>query len=209
MTPTQTQRVFVVDDSRANVGILNRILAEAGYAVDIAYDGDAALKMADTIEPDLILLDVQLPGKSGFEVCRLFKRRVHLQDVPIIMLTLMSRTEDKVEGFEAGCVDYITKPFQLEEVMARVNAQLSIRALQSELKARNRELEEALENVKTLKGLLPICASCKAVRDDNGYWNQVESYLSQHVDVQFTHGICPGCMNDLYKDVLNKPSTSS
>lgn len=200
--------IFLVDDSKSNVAVLSEMLTSHGYDVASAYDGDTALKEIERIMPDLILLDVEMPGASGFEVCRLLKRRTQFADTPIIMLTSLQEIEDKVRGFEAGCVDYITKPFQLEEVRARVGAHLDIRNLQAELRSRNEELEEvnkdlrtALNSVKILSGLLPICASCKSVRDDDGYWKQVETYLATHTDVSFTHGICPSCFDELYSNV--------
>lgn len=200
--------IFLVDDSKSNVAVLTEMLTTHGYEVASAYDGDTALQEIERIMPDLILLDVEMPGTSGFEVCRILKRRSQFSDTPIIMLTSLREIQDKVQGFEAGCVDYITKPFQLKEVRARVSAHLDIRNLQAELRSRNEELETvnrelrtALNNVKILSGLLPICASCKSVRDDDGYWKQVETYLATHADVTFTHGICPTCFDKLYGDV--------
>jgi hypothetical protein len=100
---------------------------------------------------------------------------------------------------------YITKPIRMERVSARIKTHLALRRLQQELQQKNAQLEEALANIKTLNGYLPICANCKKIRDDEGYWQQVEVYVRHHTDVQFSHGICPECMAQLYPDF--KPSS--
>ena len=111
-----------------------------------------------------------------------------------------SQANHKVKGFEVGGVDYITKPFQFEEVVARVKTHLTMRNLQRCLEERNARLQEALESIKTLKGLLPICAKCKKIRDDQGYWNVLEKYIETHTGALFTHGRCPGCLEDLHRE---------
>lgn len=201
-------RIFLVDDSKSNLALLGEMLEANGYQVFTATDGESALRKVQSITPDLILLDIEMPGANGVDVCRLIKRRQDLCDVPIIMMTSLTSLTDKVEAFKAGCVDYITKPLQLEEVKARVDAHLQIRRLQSQLCARNAalektnlELKEALDNIETLSGLLPMCASCKSVRDDDGFWQEVEAYLSTHTHAEFSHGICPCCIDKLYPDL--------
>jgi response regulator RpfG family c-di-GMP phosphodiesterase len=111
-----------------------------------------------------------------------------------------------------GGVDYITKPFQVEEVLTRVNTHLTIHYLQKNLQEKNQllqekntQLQEALDNIKTLKNLLPICANCKKIRDDEGFWKQVETYIGEQLDVQFSHGICPDCARELYPEYYETP----
>jgi DNA repair exonuclease SbcCD ATPase subunit len=129
-------------------------------------------------------------------------------------------------------VDYVTKPFQVEELLARVKTHLALRQLQQQLEAQKRQLEaqnvqlqqeiaerqraeaereqligqlqEALANIKTLRGLIPICAACKKIRDDTGYWNQLEGYLHTHTEAEFSHGICPECVRRLYPDLADE-----
>ena len=123
---------------------------------------------------------------NGFEICRRIKADKELAELPVIFMTALDSVEDKVAGFSAGAVDYITKPFQQTEVLARIHTHIT-------LKKRKKELEEALEEIKTLTGILPICSYCKQIRNDDGYWQQVEEYISQHSGALFSHGVCPSC----------------
>ena len=108
---------------------------------------------------------------------------------------------NKVKAFSAGGVDYITKPFKIEEVLARVNTHINLHSLQRCLEKKNIELQKALDEVKQLRGFLPICASCKNIRDDQGYWTQIELYIREHSEVEFTHSICPDCTTKLYPEL--------
>lgn len=201
------KRVLIVDDSPTNLGVLLNYLEYAGFRVLVAESGESALKRVHYVMPDIILLDVMMPGMDGFETCRRLKQETGIGQIPVIFMTALNDTEDKVRGFELGAVDYVTKPLQHAEVLARIRTHLAIHTLQAELAQKNSwleqemaekqqliaELKEALENVRTLKGMLPICASCKKIRDDKGYWYQVETYIRDHSDATFTHGICPDC----------------
>jgi response regulator RpfG family c-di-GMP phosphodiesterase len=145
---------------------------------------------------------------DGYEVCRQLKGSPHTRDIPIIFISAMDAVEDKVKGFTLGGVDYITKPFRMEEVLARVTTHLALRSLQLELEEKNTNLaetnaalERALGEIKTLRGILPICCSCKKIRDDQGYWNQIEVYIRSHSQAEFSHGICPDCAQKLYPDL--------
>jgi len=110
-----------------------------------------------------------------------------------------------VKAFSEGGVDYITKPFQITEVLARVTTHISLHSLQKCLEKKNTDLQKAIEEVKQLRGFLPICSSCKSIRDDQGYWERIETYISNHSEATFTHGICPDCATKLYPEfVLNK-----
>jgi DNA-binding response OmpR family regulator len=199
----------VVDDAGENRALLAALLRRAGFDADEAGSGEEALRAAAARPPDVVLLDVVMPGLDGFETCRRLKALPGCDDVPVVFVTAMSEVDAKVRAFEAGGVDHVAKPFDPREVVARVHAQASLtqlrRALAAEraaLGARNAELQRvvaelrsALAQVKTLSGLLPICAHCKRIRDDHGYWHRVESYVSDHSPAQFTHGICPRCLD--------------
>jgi response regulator RpfG family c-di-GMP phosphodiesterase len=126
------------------------------------------------------------------------------KEIPVIFMTALDSTVDEVQGFQLGAVDYITKPIQIERVLIRVKTHLMLRKLQKELKEKNAQLKRALANVRTLKGLLPICANCKKIRNDNGYWEQVEVYVREHSDAQFSHGICPDCLTTLYPEYFQE-----
>ena len=192
--------ILVVDDNLEDLSILFSVLIEMGFKVLAKNDGESALALAARKRLDLILLDVVMPGIDGFEVCRQLKQQETTRDIPVIFMSGLADTIDKVKGFELGGVDYITKPFQCEEVVARVKTHLTLRNLQKCLEEKNAQLQEALANIKTLKGLLPICANCKKIRDDQGYWNQIEEYIECHSDALFSHGICPECADKLYAD---------
>ena len=196
--------ILLVDDTPANLGVLFEALEEANYHVFVVTSGEAAMESVSLRLPDLILLDVMMPGIDGFETCRRLKSMNATKEIPVIFMTALDGTVDEVQGFQLGAVDYITKPIQIEKVLVRVKTHLTIRKLQKELKEKNSELERALASVRTLKGLLPICANCKKIRNDNGYWEQVEVYVRQHSDVQFSHGICPDCMITLYPEYFKE-----
>jgi len=228
----QPATILIVDDETTNLATLSEYLEAAGFEVLAAQDGASGLSIVERARPDLILLDVLMPGLDGFETCRRLKATDRIQDIPVIFMTALTETADKVTGFEVGGVDYVTKPFQVEELLARVKTHLALRQLQQQLEAQKRQLEaqnvqlqqeiaerqraeaereqligqlqEALANIKTLRGLIPICAACKKIRDDTGYWNQLEGYLHTHTEAEFSHGICPECVRRLYPDLADE-----
>jgi sigma-B regulation protein RsbU (phosphoserine phosphatase) len=122
----------------------------------------------------------------------------------LILLTAKGGREDLVTGLEAGANDYVTKPFNREELRARVQVGVRMVELQQSLADRVKALEEALARVKQLQGLLPICSYCKKIRDDQNYWQQVESYIAEHSQAQFSHSICPDCYEKLVKPELDQ-----
>ena len=169
--------ILIVDDNPENRKVLGSLLTKNGYEVGSANDGFKALKFVENVQPDLILLDVMMPGMEGFEVCRKLKEDYRFQHIPVIFITARTSTEDIVKGFELGGVDYISKPFNSAELLARVNTHIEI---------------------KVLRGFLPICSRCKKIRDDDGYWHSVEEYISEHSEIQFSHGLCKSCADELY-----------
>jgi signal transduction histidine kinase len=134
--------IMIVDDTPANVGVLGWYFEENGFRVVVAQDGEEALERAQFVQPDLILLDVMMPGIDGFETCRRLKMMPGVRDIPVIFMTALSDTNEKISGFKAGGVDYVTKPCQIEEVLARVNTHLSLRSMQRRLEEQNRQLRE-------------------------------------------------------------------
>ena len=141
-SPSDAPLIFVVDDIRENILQLTRLLATHGYQVQSALDGEAALAAVQNIMPDLILLDVMMPGMDGYEVCRRLKLDERMHDVPVIFLSALGQTEDKIRGFQAGGVDYIPRPFQSAEVLARVNTHVMLRRLQRDLTRQIDELRD-------------------------------------------------------------------
>ncbi len=206
--PTASNSILVVDDLPDNLRLLASMLTEHGYKVRTAPSGDRALATIQKELPDLILLDIMMPVMNGYEVCRRLKRDSKTREIPILFISALDEVADKVKGFSLGGLDYITKPFYLEEVLARVQTHLTLRKLQREFKDKNAHLQQtndklqrALEEIKILRGILPICANCKKIRDDKGYWNQIESYIHKHSEAEFSHSICPDCAKKLYPNL--------
>lgn len=146
---TPQENILVVDDTPENLAILTSMLVERGYLVRPAINGEVALKAVERNPPDLILLDIMMPKMSGFEVCETLKADDRTREIPIIFISALHKVLDKVKAFSLGGVDYITKPFQLEEVLARVETHMALRRLHRELQANNVRLEEEIcERVK-------------------------------------------------------------
>ncbi|OKH55072.1 hybrid sensor histidine kinase/response regulator [Calothrix sp. HK-06] len=148
MIPSQQNQILIVDDSPTNATLLLAILKSAGFDVVIANDAETAFKKVEEVLPSLILLDVMLPEIDGFEICSRLKETKSTHDIPVIFMTSLSRTEDKVRGFNLGAVDYITKPLQKEEVIARVNVHVKLRNLNKQLETQSRELKSTLEQLQ-------------------------------------------------------------
>ena len=195
-------KILIVDDIPENISALAIALECEGFHINTAAGGEQALEIVRNDSPDLILLDIKMNGMDGFETCLALKKIDASKDIPVIFLTVSKETETIVKGFNCGGVDYISKPFRQEEVCARVRTHLSLRALMKQKEKLISELQEALAKVKTLSGLLPICSSCKKIRDDKGYWKQIETYIRQHSEADFTHSICPKCAKMLYPGLL-------
>lgn len=185
--------ILIVDDQPENLKVLLSFLKENEFQVRVADSGERALSMLEKFTPELILLDIVMPGLDGLEVCRRLKVAKATRDIPVIFMTVLDRIEDKIQAFDAGGVDYITKPFQQAEVVARVHAHVALRK-------KSLELEKALKEVRRLQKIIPICMHCKQIRNDSGFWQEVELYISEHTDSQFSHGICPDCYDKLYSD---------
>jgi phosphoserine phosphatase RsbU/P len=136
--------ILIVDDTPTNLSLLTQMLAAEGYAIRAATSGPRALESARALPPDLILLDVRMPGLNGFEVCQELKSDARTREIPVIFISALDDIQDKVQGLRSGGVDYITKPFQLEEVLARTETHLAMRALQRKLEEANRKMTAEL-----------------------------------------------------------------
>jgi diguanylate cyclase (GGDEF)-like protein len=152
-----TNNILIVDDTPENLTVLRQMLTEHGYRVRPALSGDIALKAVQADTPDLVLLDVMMPGMDGFEVCSRLKAEESTRDVPVLFISALNETEDKVKGFQVGGVDFITKPFHTAEVLARVKTHLSLRNMQKKIEAQNvqlvGEIEERKRAEKALDGV--------------------------------------------------------
>jgi CheY-like chemotaxis protein len=197
--------VLVADDHDVNRKLLRTLLSAGGYDVVEAANGNDALQfLRDARQPIVGLIDWEMPQIEGIEVCR--QARTLNPDTPLflILVTVRDTKQDVVTGLEAGANDYITKPFDKTELLARVKIGSQMVELQQTLTHRVNELKDALISVKQLSGLLPICSYCKKIRDDQNYWQQVEAYVGKHSEAKFSHSICPTCYEDIVKPEMVK-----
>ena len=271
MSDTDALEILVVEDSLTQAMYLQKVLEVAGYKTSIAGDGKQALEFLEDHTPTLVISDVVMPEIDGYELCRRMKSDPKLSDIPVLLVTFLSDPGDILRGLDCGADNIITKPYQEDEVVSRVQYLLVNREVRRkstagmgmeiyfagkrhfisaqrfqivdllissfetavssrlELEVANRkladtndklrkeiadrkraqkekerlisELEDALAQVKKLSGLIPICASCKRIRDDKGYWQQIEAYIRDRSEAQFSHGICPECKKKLYPDL--------
>ena len=191
MAPT---KVLVADDDVTSRRMLVAMLTKSGYDVVEVVDGAAALRIL--LEPDpprLVILDWLMPGMDGPEVLRQVRAVETTHPPYIVMLTTKTSKGDIVAGLKAGANDYLTKPFDPDELCARIEVGRQLVDTQAALADTISELRDALDHIKTLRGIVPICAWCKKIRDDDGFWNQLEAYVRDHTEAEFSHGICPDC----------------
>ncbi len=193
--------LLVADDDPVAVAVLSQALAPLGIPTVSAVNGlDAWERFQADVPPTLAVVDWMMPGLDGPGLCRRIRQRPQLARTYVILLTSRDQRADVVEGFDAGADDYVLKPFDGDEMRARVLAGARIVALQRDLSNRVEELGAALAQVKRLGGLLPICAYCKRIRTDGNYWEQVDRYITEHSEAEFTHGVCPPCLDKLLSD---------
>lgn len=200
--------ILVVDDTLEVREMLGVLLESAGYQ-DILFAESAAAAFARLgmdgsdaapVDVDVMLMDINMPGLDGVEACRRIKAVERFGNTPIIMVTAMSEAGFLEAAFAAGAADYLAKPINRLELLARMRSALKLKREMDRRTAREQELEQALREVKNLRGLLPICGQCKKIRDDQGQWQAVESYIKAHSEADFSHGICPECLNKHYPD---------
>jgi DNA-binding response OmpR family regulator len=197
-------KVLVAEDDAFYCRILESVLRD-DYEVLLAQDGCRAWEILQSdAAPRLALLDWQMPGMDGLEVCRKVRAHPAMDGVYLVIATVRQSLDDVLAGFEAGANDYIIKPFHAPELRARLRVGRRVVELQAVLASRVAQLQEALSSVKQLQGLLPICSYCKRIRDDHDYWQQVETYMSEHSQATFTHGICPECYEKFFKAELEQ-----
>ena len=191
---TKGFRALVADDDRAATAILATTLRRWQIETEIAHNGQEAwTRLVDGHAPSLAIVDWMMPEIDGLELCRRIRRCESLAHLYVILLTGRPGRDNLVAGLDAGADDYIVKPFDYDELRARVQVGLRVLTLQQRVAERVDDLQAALTQVKRLSGLLPICSYCKRIRSDEHYWERVESYISQHSEAQFSHGICPQC----------------
>lgn len=174
-------RILIADDDHMSATMLGRTIEKWGFEVVVAHDGNGAwAHITGANPPALAIVDWVMPEIDGLELCRRVRSTPLRSPLYVILLTARTGRQDLVAGLEAGADDYLTKPFDPDELRARVHVGQRTLAL--------------IANIKRLTGLLPICSYCKRIRADHDYWENVESYIAEHTDAMFSHGICPTCM---------------
>ncbi|OGV66450.1 MAG: hypothetical protein A2283_06945 [Lentisphaerae bacterium RIFOXYA12_FULL_48_11] len=171
--------LLLVDDVSENLQLLAQHLKD-DYELAFATDGEQAIAMATETSPNLILLDIMMPGIDGIETCRRLKKRPNTAAIPVIFLTAKTEVDDIVKGFEAGAVDYVNKPFRAPELRARVHAHVQLHRL---------------------KGLLHVCAQCQKIRNEENEWERIDHYVTRHTNTKFSHGYCPSCFKKFEEEL--------
>jgi len=204
------RRVLYMEDDPVTARVVQAKLERQGYVVSLAGDGGEGLARLQEEEFDAILVDKNMPVHDGLEVIRIVCGSGDATAVAPIMLTATGDEAAAVEAMKLGAADYLVKdsegqylellPTVIEQALAKRELAEAKRAAEEERERLIVELQEALAQVKTLSGLLPICISCKKIRDDEGYWKQIEHYIQQRSEAQFSHGMCPDCATKLYPD---------
>lgn len=193
-------RVLVAEDDVTSRTMLERLLSKWGHKVAATANGKEAWEEYQRELPDLAVLDWMMPEMDGLELCRRMRESEGAEYVYIILLTIRDQKEDVVRGLESGANDYITKPFNNAELRSRIRVGQLVVELERALAAKVTSLEKALAEVKQLSGLLPICMHCKKIKDNEDYWHNVEDYIAQHSDTEFSHGLCPDCLDKYYPE---------
>jgi DNA-binding response OmpR family regulator len=195
---SDANRVLVAEDHYVSRHLLERNLMNWGFSVVTAEDGEEALSILESDgAPPLAILDWMMPKMDGLEVCARVREHANRPYVYLVLLTAKSQKEEIAAGLQAGADDYVIKPFDPDELRARLTVGQRVVALERALARKIADLEAAIADVKKLKSLLPICMYCKSVRDDGDYWHAIDEYIHQETGTDFSHGICPSCMAKL------------
>jgi phosphoserine phosphatase RsbU/P len=196
-------RVIIAEDDAVSRKILETLLRKWGHEITTTRDGEAAWNvLREPGAPSLAILDILMPGIDGLELCRRVRQSPNTIPPYIILLTANHGVREIVKGIDAGANDYLTKPYDSDELRARVQVGVRMVELQTSLAERVKELEVALAHVKQLEGILPICSYCKKIRNDLDSWQHVESYVAAHSQAEFSHSICPACFENTVKPQL-------
>jgi phosphoserine phosphatase RsbU/P len=197
MTP-DSNRILIAEDHYVSRHLLERNLTNWGFEVLSAEDGEAAVRVLESEgAPPLAIIDWMMPRMDGLDVCKRIRADPTRPYIYLVLLTAKSHKEEVAAGLEAGADDYVVKPFDPDELRARLKVGQRVVELERQLARRVNELEVALTEVKQLKSLLPICMYCKSIRDDGDYWRQIEEYIHCETGTDFSHSICPACLEKL------------
>ncbi|KAF0244358.1 MAG: response regulator [Planctomycetota bacterium] len=194
-------KILVAEDDPVSRRLFEITLTRWGHEPLLAEDGDAAWAVLQRPDrPLLAVLDLMMPGLSGIDVCRKARSQAGKRPLHVILLTARSETSTIVEALDSGADDYVVKPFTPDELRSRIGAGIRVVELATQLETRIGELERAMAELKELREMLPMCAYCKKVRNDQNFWERVETYLGKKTKAKVSHGVCPECMEKFMRD---------
>jgi len=200
-------RILIVEDEAIIAADLQRRLGRLGCeVVGMAASGEDAIRLAAVLKPELVLMDINLQGElDGTQTARHLRDKMQL---PVVYLTASSDATILKRAKLTDAFGYLLKP--LDERLLHITIEMALykHQMEQERKKLLEELQEALARVKLLSGLLPICAGCKNIRDEEGYWHQVEAYIRDHSEADFSHSVCPRCARTLYPDYFGEPEST-
>jgi YesN/AraC family two-component response regulator len=202
-------KIVLIEDDYLVADMIKQTLSklDPGYKIiGKASNGKKGIELVCSLKPDIVMMDIKMPEMNGIEATKIIQENC---PTPVIILTAYESSELIDEASEAGASAYLIKPLKKSLIkqsiaiaLARHNDIMKIRRLNKELSTKIEELKKAIVEIKTLRGIIPICASCKKIRDDNGYWREVSNYISIHTEAEFSHGICPDCIKKLYGNIV-------
>lgn len=198
-------KVLVAEDDFFVRKEIKRALSHGNYQVlDEATDGKQAVELTCALRPDVVLMDIKMPVMNGIDATRIIQDKC---PTPVVFLTAHESKDMVEQASAAGASAYMTKPPRRSEIdmaitvaMSRHNDVMKLQKLNTELELQKAELEKALDEIKTLQGILPICSYCKNIRDDEGSWERLEKYITERSDAKFSHGICPNCLESNFPE---------
>lgn len=198
-------RVLIAEDDKVTRMRLEKVLSQWGFEVEAFPNGDAAWRrLCKSDPPRLCIIDWLMPEMEGIELCRRVREKFPEKYFYLLILSARQGVDNLIEGLNAGADDYVTKPFSGRELRCRLDVGVRVIGLERMLANKVELLEAALEDVKQLRGLMPICSYCNKIRNDDDYWEQVESYISRFSDLEFSHSICPDCYKKHVVPMLKK-----
>ena len=194
------RRVLIAEDETLVADVIQQQLERMGHSVaGRACDGKQAVDLARLLEPDVVLMDIEMPEIDGLEATRIIQEQCPR---PVVLLTAHDSPGLALQAGEAGAGAYLLKPPHAREIERTIAIAVARFADLVELRRLNTQLRQAAEQIKTLRGMIPICSGCKRIRDDQDYWQVLEKYLMERSDVTFTHSLCPDCCRKFFPEEL-------
>lgn len=199
-------RVLIAEDEAASAAKVERLITQRGFVhAGTARNGNEAVELCKSERPDVILMDVQMPQMDGLAATRRIQK---ICPTPVVVLTAYESPDFLEEASAVGVSAYLMKPPNAAEIeraitiaLARHGDLMECKRLYQELDGEKKRLEEALKEIRDLREILPICSFCKKIRDDKGYWEQLEAYIQKHTGAKFSHSVCPDCAEEHYSDI--------